>query len=485
VELEPDYAATYLLPPSVEDWIGADHPARFIRELVDSVDLNSLGIQHRKSKEGRSNYSGSMLLKLWLYGYFFHCRSSRKLERACSEAIGAIWLAGQMCPDHNTLWRFWKNNRKVIDGLFKMSVRVACKAGLVGMVFNALDGTKILSMASRRSALHKEDLLEALEKIDQLVATIGEQIEAAQQAEQVGMKLELADMNERRAAIAKAIEQLEAEGLKSVHPVDPDANMMMTNTGRIEWAYNAQCAVDDSHNIIVAADVSTSAVDDHNLKCMLDQVHENVGSVAERTLVDATYGHSEDELAQVEATQYPVVTARPKHEREAYDGSKFVFDREQQSLVCPQGHSLTFQGTLSRSHGLDGRMMEFECKCWKQCPVRELCCGRTRKGELRARRVRIGPNREAAERQRQVVTREQRKLLMHRRLGIVEPCFARMKCADGFVRFAFGTKEKVRTQFRMLAAVHNLRILMKHWVLGTLTFAKDFMSKAIPQMSLG
>jgi hypothetical protein len=38
-DIRADYSQTFLLPPSLEDWVGADHPARFIRDFVASIDV--------------------------------------------------------------------------------------------------------------------------------------------------------------------------------------------------------------------------------------------------------------------------------------------------------------------------------------------------------------------------------------------------------------------------------------------------------------
>ena len=46
-EKRADYSETYLLPPRIEDWVGADHPARFVREVVDELDLRGLGFKQR------------------------------------------------------------------------------------------------------------------------------------------------------------------------------------------------------------------------------------------------------------------------------------------------------------------------------------------------------------------------------------------------------------------------------------------------------
>jgi len=125
----------------VDDWVGPDHPARFVRDFVDSLDPESLGFRVRESAMGRSHYGAALLLKAWLYGYLTGNRSSRKLERVCREHMGLIWLTGMQAPDHNILWRFWLDNKKALRQVFKQSVRTAFNADLLGLVVHAVDGT--------------------------------------------------------------------------------------------------------------------------------------------------------------------------------------------------------------------------------------------------------------------------------------------------------------------------------------------------------
>ncbi len=54
-EIRADYEQTLMFPPSVEDWVGEDHPARFLRDFVDSLDLPALGFQIRQSETGLPN----------------------------------------------------------------------------------------------------------------------------------------------------------------------------------------------------------------------------------------------------------------------------------------------------------------------------------------------------------------------------------------------------------------------------------------------
>jgi transposase len=107
-----------------------------------------------------------LLLKIWLYGYHQRLQSTRKLEAACREQLPLLWMTGMIAPDHNSLWRFWRNNKKALRQVFKTSVQVAVKVGLVGWVLEAVDGTKIRTAASSLTAWSKERMEELLAALD-------------------------------------------------------------------------------------------------------------------------------------------------------------------------------------------------------------------------------------------------------------------------------------------------------------------------------
>ena len=164
--IAPDYGQQFLLPPALEDWVPADHPARFLREFVDQLNLPEVGFTVPAAVEGRPPYHPSLLLKIWLYGYFHGIRSTRKLETACHEHLSLLWLTGLIQPDHNTLWRFWRDNKKALRRLFKQTVQLAVRTGATGLVLQALDGTKIEAAASGYSGWSKEYMEKLMVQLD-------------------------------------------------------------------------------------------------------------------------------------------------------------------------------------------------------------------------------------------------------------------------------------------------------------------------------
>ncbi len=75
-----DRATPYLFPPSIQDYLPEEHLARFVVEIVDSLDLNHLSARY--SGKGSSPYHPAMLVALLFYGYATGVFSSYKLEKA-------------------------------------------------------------------------------------------------------------------------------------------------------------------------------------------------------------------------------------------------------------------------------------------------------------------------------------------------------------------------------------------------------------------
>ena len=90
-----------LFPPSLDEYIGADNPVRFLDAFVDQLDLQALGFARVIPAEtGRPSYPPGDLLKLYVYGYLNRVRSSRLLERETQHNVEVMWLLKKLTPDH-------------------------------------------------------------------------------------------------------------------------------------------------------------------------------------------------------------------------------------------------------------------------------------------------------------------------------------------------------------------------------------------------
>jgi len=101
-----EYSPTqaFLIPPSFDELIDANHPVRVVNDVVEKIDLKLLMEQYKGG--GTSCYHPKMMLKVMVYSYLTNIYSSRKMEAALKENIHFMWLSGMNKPDHNTLNSF-------------------------------------------------------------------------------------------------------------------------------------------------------------------------------------------------------------------------------------------------------------------------------------------------------------------------------------------------------------------------------------------
>ena len=113
-EIHADYSQTFLFPPCLEDWVAADHPARFIREFVEALDLTALGFAERAERGG----AAAVCERSAVEGVVVRVPGAHAGDAGIGEGVQRAPVAavadGLKAPDHNTLWRFWRENRKAL-----------------------------------------------------------------------------------------------------------------------------------------------------------------------------------------------------------------------------------------------------------------------------------------------------------------------------------------------------------------------------------
>lgn len=456
-EIRADYGTQYLFPRSLEEWVKADDPARFIRAFVRALKVEEVETEEeraaRRDPMGRPHYAFELLLSVWLYGYSNGITSCRDLEVACRKELPLIWLSGTEEPDHNTLWRFWNKYEERVGELFRRAVQVAVRANMVGFVLQAVDGTKVRSRASRRSEWHQEDLEKLMRKLDVRIDRIEEQIKAAGEGDGPNERLpeQLQDEQRLREEIRKHLEELASSGRKDLQPHDRDARMMVNSRGRTEFAYNAQAVADENSGLIVAAAVTDEENDQHQLVPMVEQATQNQGRTAETTVADSGY-HTAEGLGRAEEEGFEVVVAEKINEKKVgpYHASRFTFDRERDAVQCPRGEWLDREGTRhhkDKPHPLN----TYRCHV-KDCPVRDQCT-RDRRGRV----IEISPHHDAVQKNRTALRDPDKRALLKRRGSLIERVFAEIKQRLGLRRWSFAGLKRVEAQWLLTCMAFNIR----------------------------
>jgi transposase len=97
--LRGDRNQPFLLPPDLRDWLPANHLARFVRDVVDQLDLGPFLRRYRADGHGHPAYDPKTLLGVLLYAYAIGVRSSRQIEQRCREDLAFRVLAGRMTAE--------------------------------------------------------------------------------------------------------------------------------------------------------------------------------------------------------------------------------------------------------------------------------------------------------------------------------------------------------------------------------------------------
>jgi transposase len=442
---------TFLLPPSLRDWLPEDHLAYFVSDLVDELDLSEIYRPYQISDDrGQPAYHPRMMTKLLFYAYSVGVPSSRKIEEKTHTDVAFRLLAAGQHPDHDTICEFRSGHLEALAELFVQVLLLCRKAGLVKLGHVALDSTKVKANASKHKAMSYGRMCEAEKELERQVRELLEKARQVDEEEDSrygkgkrGDELpeELRFRQGRLKKIRQAKEALErqargqalAEGKvdEQGNPVppklgrrggrgrvpkdppgkpkpkdqrnftDPDSRIMKdTPSKSFVQAYNAQAAVDSQAQVIVAADLTNEANDKQQVEAAVEQIEKNLGQRPKELSADAGY-YSEDNV-------------------------KTLQDAGVEALIPPHKHRHTA----------------------KDPPPP---------------RGRIPNDLSAGDRMRRKLLTKRGKQKYSRRKEVVEPVFGQIKGSRGFRQFLLRGLQKVRGEWRLICLTHNI---LKLWRSG-------------------
>ena len=423
----------WMLPPTLDELLPLDHPARFVAEFVDALGRDGwseLGVEIGGDPLGAPAYHPRALLSVWLYGFMTGVRSCRKLEAACRDQISYLWLTGWQHPDHNTLWRFYKGHRQAMRKLFERTVRTAVTMKLVDLAVQAVDGTKVVANASLNRSYDAEGLRGLLDRVERAIGDLEAQNEAGEDTAAAHLPEELADKEVLRAQVRQAMTDLASqERHKRINLTDRDARLMKGRQG-IVAGYNAQAMVSSTEPaggatgmLVTAVDVVDEANDNAMLAPMMERAEETTGTKAQTTLADAGYfaGSHLEECAS-RGQQVVVSESRQRFLKDPYHKDQFTYDEQSDSFTCPQGQTLHFV-RIQHANGVPLRLYRASGAVCQACPAFGVC---TRAREI-GRSLAVGPHDAVLRRHRAWMATSAAKEAYRLRKQLVEPVFGIIK----------------------------------------------------------
>lgn len=336
-EYSPDQLL--LMAPSLREWLPEDHEVYFVSDLVETLDLSAIYGSYDEER-GYPPYHPLLMTKLLVYGYTRGVRSSRKLARACLEAVDFRVLAAGQQPDHRTIAAFRARHLRALGGLFQQVLELCREAGLVKLGHVAVDGTKVRANASKHKAMSYGRMTQEEARLEKQIRRWFEECEATDAAEdelygadKTGDELpeELRDpkrrlekIREAKAALeaqarAKGKEEPEAKAQRNF--TDPDSRIMLSSDKAFIQAYNCQAGVDADSQVIVAADVVQASSDQRQLVPLLEQIEERLDERPDVVSADAGYW-VEEELERTEAEGTEALVAPNKIRHSEWRGAK-------------------------------------------------------------------------------------------------------------------------------------------------------------------
>lgn len=305
-----------------DDAIAADHPARVLSKVIETLDLSAF-TEKAKSVEGgagRPVKSRAMLLTLWTYAVSRGIGSAREIERRTRSEDAFRWIVGDLHVSHHTLSSFRGGCRNALEGLMTQILGVLLDKGLLTLERVAQDGTRIRASASApsfRSAAGLEDCREQARL--HVMAVLAEADDpGATKREHAARLAKAREIEQRVDAAIEAVKQLEAEGKKEprASTTDADARVMKMPDGGFRPGYNTQLAVAGSPlggaRTIVGVQVTNVGSDMGSVTPMLRQIEHRTGELPKVLLADANHGKSDCIRALVGAGVAPLVAVHKR-----------------------------------------------------------------------------------------------------------------------------------------------------------------------------
>jgi transposase len=455
-----------LLPPRVEDYVGANNPVRILDLFVESLDLDALGFRHAGGGlgPGQPPFHPGPLLKLYLYGYVNRVHSSRRLERESRRNLETIWLIEGLRPGYRTIAEFRRINPAALKAACKDFVLTCKELDLLGGETVAIDGSFFNASAGEASVATKKtlereaaqlerDIEEYHRLLEETDAREAHAPEGSGETPDLGAKL--AQLQERQARKRALIAQLDASGETQISRTDPDARALRKR-GQSLVGYNVQSGVDAKHKLIAHHEVTNDGNDQRQLARQAAAAKEALGADTLTAVADAGY-FSEAELADCARNGIAVYVPVPDkykavEDQGRFSGADFEYRHADDVYGCPGGSTLRPQGRPQIKSGVQRTRYVSDPSVCAECPHN----GRCLPEKTPRRQIYRSEHADLIDAHRARMADPQAQERMRERAALVEHPFGTLKRWFGWDHFLVRGRLKVSGEMSLMVLCYNL-----------------------------
>jgi transposase len=478
----------YMFPPSLADFLGTTDEVHIFREVTEHLDISQLDSGFNGM--GQHPYHPLMLLRVLMWGMANRVVSTRRIEVLVHRDVSFIYLAGGQRPDYRTLARFRRQNAAEIERLFQQSVILCARLGMVNLGHIALDGTKIKANTSKHKAMSYGRMKQEEARLKREIEELMKQSEAKDKEEDQAFGKEKNGYNlpeelklrERRLEkISQLKEELEREKSEEQETpggespqiedkeqrsfADYDGRIMLMKSGGFDYAYNGQMGAEESHGVIVVADLTNDAVDIGCMPEMVAQVRELRKELEiddkkdQKTTISADNGYFSADNIRTGGKGIELLIASGREKRDQiqdpgenriYPVNRFYYDKNGDVWRCPGDHFLS--RLIEDSNSNPSTSFRYICADCNGCSLKQYCLkpNKDRRvleanedqllhGEMRAR-----------------LLQPEKQAIYRKRKWLAEQNIAQIKDGLGFRGITMRGKVYARAQWLFACAVHNV-----------------------------
>ncbi len=443
--LKDDQKELFTYSVDLDKRVRPDNPLRQISERIDFTFVRQ-EVKDFYGYNGNESVDPAVIMKMMFLLFFDDVSSERDLMRIIAERLDYMWFLGygldDDIPNHSVLSK--ARARWGLDVFEVLFTRIVAQCKLVGLIEGKkihMDGSLVDANASNNAVL---------KGCPELIAQLREQLQG-----------EMTKLDEPKDDAAKIYYERKNKGL--LNKTDPDAAIVRKGKNDApRTRYKTHRAVDDAHGVITATETTPGDVEENaKLMDLVDQHERNTQAVVDTVVADRQYGTADNFRACHErgicSHMGDLLAPQLKKGRRAgiFGYEDFIYDPNTDTFTCPAGQTLT-----RRKHKKTRKAYEYACAATtcRACSLRPECT----KAKGVARSVKRHYNQEAVDVGRAQSHSAAGKRDRVRRKWLMEGSFADSANNHGFKRARWRRLWRQQIQDYLIAAVQNVRILIRH-----------------------